>query len=555
MRTKTTVILLVLLAVLISPHAADARLFWSNHSASDLLWRIFEEIEEVGPTDDTTARLEDFLKSYPSAVVADEAAAKLAKLYMQNKNFEGAERHYKKILKDYPGSRHRMEALFGLAYCQYRNGFIVEAKSNLESLISNTDSGLSYKVKADRLLKTIDSIINSLGEGNPKPAIGAILPLSGRYSKYGEQALRGIVLAVDNFARETTIDVELLIKDSTDKDSRIKNTVKQLARNQHVAGIIGPLLSRNASVVAKAAQRGELPAMVLSQKTGIPEIGDYVFRNFLTLKQQAQAIARHAIENEGIESFAILSPKTPYGRELARHFKDAVAELGAIVEAELEYEAGEKDFGEELKTLFQIEVEEGLSGRRHVVKYTRKIEAQALYIPDYYASIAQIAPHLAFYDIKEIRLFGSNGWRSPKLLELASEYIEGAVFVDGFFAKSERPGTVAFVRKFYNSYDYEPGIIEAEAYDSTMILLRAMEENEEEETIIDRSEIRESIINAVETQGATGALSFTPEGEALKELFLLTIEKHKIREIIVDNTKTRNELDNDDSFFDIDQMD
>ncbi len=555
MRTKTTVILLILLAVLITPHAADARLFWSNHSASDLLWRIFEEIEETGPSEGTTARLEDFLKSYPSAAIADEAAAKLAKLYMQGKDFEGAQYHYQKILKDYPASRHRMESLFGLAYSQYRNGFIVEAKSNLESIISNTDSELSYKVKADLLLKTIDSIINSLGEGSARPAIGAILPLSGRYTKYGEQALRGIVLAVDDFVSETSIDIELLIKDSTDKNSRIKDTVNQLVRNQHVTGIIGPLLSRNATVVAKAAQRGELPTMVLSQKTGIPEIGDYVFRNFLTLKQQAETIARHAIENEGIESFAILSPKTPYGRDLARHFKYAVTELGAVVEAELEYEAGEKDFGEELQTLFQIEAEEGLKGRRNVVKYTRKIEAQALYIPDYYASIAQIAPHLAFYNIKEIRLFGSNGWNSPKLLELASEYIEGAVFVDGFFAKSQRPGTAAFVRKFYSSYDYEPGIIEAEAYDSAMILLRAIEENEEEEPIIDRNAIRDSIINTVETQSATGSLSFTPEGEALKELFLLTIEKRKIREISIDNKKAHNQLEYDDSFFDIDQMD
>ncbi|VAV84493.1 Branched-chain amino acid ABC transporter, amino acid-binding protein (TC 3.A.1.4.1) [hydrothermal vent metagenome] len=554
MRTKTTVILFIFFAVMLSAPAANARLFWSNNTANDLLWRIFEEIETKGSTDKTTAKLERFLDSYPSATVADEAAARLAKLYMQKKDFEGAEKHYKKILKDYPGSSHRMDALFGLAYCQYRNGFIVESKSNLESIISNPETQLSYKVKADRLLKTIDSIINSLGEGRAMPAVGAILPLGGRYSKYGEQALKGIVLAVDDFTRDTDIDVELLIKDSTDKESRIKDTVSQLARNQHVSGIVGPLMSRNATAVARAAQRGGVPALVLSQKPGIPEIGDYVFRNFLTLKQQAEAIASYAIENEGLETFAILSPKTQYGRELARHFKAAVTELGATVLAELEYEPGKKDFGEELRTLFEIESEEGLSGRRHVVKYTRKIEAEALYIPDNYTAIAQIAPHLAFYSIKDIRLFGSSGWKSPKLLELASEYIEGAVFVNGFFAKSQRPGTASFVKRFYISFGYEPGIIEAEAYDSTMLLLRAMEENDEEEAIIDRNAVRESIINTAEIEGATGSLSFTEEGEAVKDLFLLTIEKNKIKEIVVETTRARRDHDVEYNPYDIDLM-
>jgi len=527
MRTKTTVILFIFFAVMLSAPAANARLFWSNNTANDLLWRIFEEIETKGSTDKTTAKLERFLDSYPSATVADEAAARLAKLYMQKKDFEGAEKHYKKILKDYPGSSHRMDALFGLAYCQYRNGFIVESKSNLESIISNPETQLSYKVKADRLLKTIDSIINSLGEGRAMPAVGAILPLGGRYSKYGEQALKGIVLAVDDFTRDTDIDVELLIKDSTDKESRIKDTVSQLARNQHVSGIVGPLMSRNATAVARAAQRGGVPALVLSQKPGIPEIGDYVFRNFL---------------------------KTQYGRELARHFKAAVTELGATVLAELEYEPGKKDFGEELRTLFEIESEEGLSGRRHVVKYTRKIEAEALYIPDNYTAIAQIAPHLAFYSIKDIRLFGSSGWKSPKLLELASEYIEGAVFVNGFFAKSQRPGTASFVKRFYISFGYEPGIIEAEAYDSTMLLLRAMEENDEEEAIIDRNAVRESIINTAEIEGATGSLSFTEEGEAVKDLFLLTIEKNKIKEIVVETTRARRDHDVEYNPYDIDLM-
>lgn len=537
MRIKSTVILLIFTAVLLSATTANARFFWSNSAASELLWRIFEEIEEKGSTDKTTAKLEKFVNSYPSATVADEAAARLAKLYMQEKDFEKAEDHYKRIIKNYPASVHHLEALFGLAYCQYRNGFIVESKSNLESIINNEDSALGYKVKATRLLATIDSIIDALGEGSAKPAVGTILPLGGRYSKFGEQALKGVILAVDDFVKDTEIDVELLIKDSTDKSLRIEDTVSQLARNQHVSGIVGPLLSRNAPKVAKAAQRGELPALILSQKTGIPETGDYIFRNFLTLRQQARAIARHAVEYEGIESFSILYPKNLYGQELARDFREAVTELGGTVLSELKYVPGKKDFGEELKSLFEIETVETLKGRRHIVEYTRGIEAEALYIPDYYGTIAQIAPHLAFYNIKDIRLFGSNGWNSPKLLELAGEYIEDAVFVDGFFAKSKRFGTNSFVRSFHKAYGYEPGIIEAEAYDSTMLLLRAMEENDEEEAIIDRSAIVESILNVTDVEGATGKLGFSPQGEAVKELFLLTVKKNKFIEVTVDNSK------------------
>ncbi|NIQ94532.1 MAG: hypothetical protein GWN87_10185, partial [Desulfuromonadales bacterium] len=64
------------------------------------------------------------------------------------------------------------------------------------------------------------------------------------------------------------------------------------------------------------------------------------------------------------------------------------------------------------------------------------VDFDALFIPDYADRVGMIAPQLAYYGIEELPLLGINGWNSPDLLRVAGAFVEGAIFVDGFFAYS-----------------------------------------------------------------------------------------------------------------------
>ena len=54
----------------------------------------------------------------------------------------------------------------------------------------------------------------------------------------------------------------------------------------------------------------------LSQKSGLPDIGDFIFRNSMTARMQARTIADFAFNKLGLTRFAILYPKDSYGETM-----------------------------------------------------------------------------------------------------------------------------------------------------------------------------------------------------------------------------------------------
>ena len=520
-RTIATIVAVAVLILCSSQGLWASWIKWPK----DVLWSIFESIEEQGPTDKNIKRLEEFLDAYYESDVTEEALIRLARILIDKKDFERAALYCKKLVDDFPESPYRDEALYLLGYSNYRMGNIADASSALTEVIDSPSSTLTQRVRATIILNTIADVEELLSVPEPPYLVGAALPLKGAYRRFGEKALRGVLLAAEVFNKDGRDNVEIKVINTVDTEEPLGSYIESLSYDKRFGGIIGPLLSKNAPEVARIAQQSSIPVIALSQKEGLTQMGDFIFRNFLTPRAQAETIARYAVDVLGKQNFAILYPDNHYGRALAREFRRSVEELGATVVGQVSYSPGKKDFAQELKTLFAIEVEEHVVGRRHLSKYTPTVEVDALYIPDYYPSIVQIAPYLAFYNIKDVQLLGSNGWNSPRLPKLAGQYVEGAVFVDGFFAKSKRWATEEFVKRFRKTYGYTPGIIEAQAYDAAMILFSAIE------SASMRIFIKESIKSTIDFEGATGNIRFSPDGEAIKELFLLKIEDRKIVEI------------------------
>ncbi len=518
-----------------SPSSGEATpfgtFFWSQKTALASLTSIFEDLEERGPDPDILERLERFVETYPRADVTDEALARLGGIYLEKKDFNKATVYYRRLIEDFPLSRFREEALYGLGVCRYRKGRIKDARELLEVVLTSNRTTLTLRVKTERLLEDIESVLRvydaDFGDIDTI-GIGALLPLKGRYASFGERALRGVLLAAGVFEQDSGTDVEVHVRDTSSSGGSLEDAVTDMAYNERIAGIIGPLLSVTAEKAAREAQMLHIPIIALSQKEGIPRIGDYVFRNFLTPRQQASAMARYAVEEMGAQRFAVMYPENRYGRTLARLFVSEVISLGGEVAGEVSYQDGQRDFGKELKFLFGIEMTERLEGRRRIREYKPTLEVDALYIPDYYSTVSLIAPYLDYYNVKGIKLLGSNGWNYARLVELADGYIEGAVFVDGFFPESRRAATRRFVERFRKVYGTTPGVIEAQAYDAAMILISSIWS---EGGIVDREAVRSRIGSIWNYEGATGDISFDNAGEAEKELFLLAVKEGRIVEL------------------------
>lgn len=381
--------------------------------------------------------------------------------------------------------------------------------------------------------------------------IACLLPLSGRYKAIGQKALRGIELAVYRFRQRNDLpDLRLVVKDTAGDKETARAAVRALAQ-QRIAAIIGPLIT--ATAAAEEAQQQGLPIITLTQKENITAIGDFVFRHFITPGMQVRALADYVTKDLRVKRIAILYPNDRYGRKFMHLFWDELLESGAKVVALEHYNPRHTDFIGPIKKLVGLHYPLPNFLKRKVVTGTSRfghdeedpgdtfdddarnknkapeaiVDFDAVFIPDEPKSAGLIIPQLAYYDIQNVYLLGTNLWHSAKFIDMAGDYIKRAIIPDIFFAKSKSPAVHAYVEEFKSVYGQASGLIEAVAYDSAAILLDIISRKD----VLFRNSIKEALQRLEGYNGVTGQTSFDENGEAQKLLYLLRVKRKRFLEI------------------------
>ncbi len=405
--------------------------------------------------------------------------------------------------------------------------------------------------------------------------LGCLLPLSGPYKIYGQRALEGIELALDQVAGELGRQpFHLLVKDTAADPGRAVEAVEDLVQ-QKVGAIIGPAFT--AADAAAMAQQLQVPMVTLTQKAGVTDTGRYVFRNFMTPAMQVKALVTYAVENLHLRRFAVLYPDDNYGRTFMELFWDQVMASGGQVVGVESYRPDQTDFAEPIARLTgtYYGVPEDLQ-RPPVVKVAKsprlplesdkrggpldklvadftslwtglywdetlgrgekrsdqqekkpQVDFDALFIPDSAKAAGMILPQLVYYDVKDVFLLGTNLWHSDELIKLAGKYARNAVVVDGFFAASAYGPVKRFVQRFASVYGRQPGVIEAFAYDTAAMMLRLLADP----ALKLRFQIQRKLEAVYDEQAVTGPTMFDQSGEAQKPLYLLRIKKKRFIEL------------------------
>lgn len=263
--------------------------------------------------------------------------------------------------------------------------------------------------------------------------------------------------------------------------------------------------------------------LTLAQKDGIPELGDYVFRDAMTSRNQVETLVRYAMEVEGRKRFAVLAPENRLGQEFADLFAQAVLRHGGTLVVREGYSDSGSDFRTPIKRLKGEDPAIPDSNDREARKRGRMtpppLPFDVLFIPDIGERVALLSPYLAYYGVENVLLLGTSAWNTPELLERSSRYVEGAVFTDGFYPGSDLPTVRDFVARYLEIYGDEPTFLEAEGYDVASILIGLLENRE----VRTRSDLRSALAKVRNYPGVTGEISFGPFGDALKSPFLLRI--------------------------------
>lgn len=376
--------------------------------------------------------------------------------------------------------------------------------------------GFAYRSEALSLLSQVND------PSQIQRAIGVLLPLSGRYAPFGTLVQRGMQLAETDFRPD--VPVRLIYRDTAGDPGQAEQQLAELAISERVIAVVGPLVGSAAEAVLDLTTQQRLPLLSLSQKEGLAAASPYVFRNALTTRLQVQTLVETATNDLGLSRFAILAPTTRQGELFAEQFRHELERSGCELVAVQAYSPEQTDFRREVRLLLGKDPDAPdeeepaavpLSGPSPPEEEMAPFEA--LFIPDYADRISLIAPQLAFYGLEQVQLLGTNGWNDPELLRTTGNYLEGAIFTDGFFRHSPYPFVREFVQRYYASHGQDPTILEAQGYDAAGILLTLLESPD----IQNREHLRQALTEIQNYPGVAGATRFDAEGEADKVLFLL----------------------------------
>ncbi len=370
--------------------------------------------------------------------------------------------------------------------------------------------------------------------------IGAILPLSGPSASIGKRSLNGLKMGL-GFYRNKESPFQLIVLDSEGQPDRARKAVGTLITKHHVIAIVGGALSSTALALAEEAQNFGVPILLMSQKSHLTKAGPYVFQNGLTANLIVQKLTNYLMDDLFIKNFAILYPNDPYGIDYANAFWSAVQLKGGKITAVQFYKPGETDFNGPIKRLtglyyltdrikeYKEKLESWYSKKSSLTKrrapppeniLTPILDFEVLFIPDSLKALSLIAPHIAYNDIKDIKLAGPSLWNQKKFLKTHAKYIDNIVFPDPGLSTEQFKQT-DFYKQFHNIFNKRPGLFEVLGYESALALNQVISSGADT-----RQELRKELSQLKSFHGATGELTISPKREFSRSMNILKMEKN-----------------------------
>lgn len=434
--------------------------------------------------------LQMVVKQYPASFPADEALVRLIALYDGRGDYYREEREIKRLLSTFPNHLFSSEA-------RRLSGQIRE------------------KVKANRYL------------------IGVVLPLSGRLSPFGNNALNGAQLALQQFKESLPgASVGLAVKDLDEEPGRSGANLESWLEEFRPVAVVGPLLSKEVDRIVPIIEKTDL-ALITPGATSsrLTSLGKSVFRNAMTSRFQCHAIAEHAVSRMNLKRFAILFPKESAGAEWVKCFSEEITRLGGEVVHAEPYPLDETDFSAPIRRLKEADLKK--NGIAEVVQEGRKKKEisyfpgfDAIFLPGDADKAGLMIPQLVFHNIRDIPLLGTSGWDTPEFLKLVGPYAEGATFVDGFFLESAEPTIRKFVGQYRAKFQQEPDLFAAQAFDATRLILAALEGG-----ALTPRDVKGMVARTKDFPGVSGFIAEIRDGEVVKKPFLIQVQRGKLVQV------------------------
>ena len=458
-------------------------------------------------------------------------------------------------LRQAVGAGRLREALFfGRARWFQRLGWQEEAAEAMQTYRDSVVSGIFAPIAA---VWGSDLTAYSPRVGAESPRLGLLLPLTGPDRRIGEELRDGVQLA----NREAGSPFELVIEDTgidygnlpiaTDHSDISESLASGLLRvaygaqrllDQGVVAIVGPLRSRSSVVAATVAVRAGVPLLVpLAQQSGLDALGHSVFQLRAVPKTEARLLGEYATLVLGLEHLAIISPLSDYGWDFAHEFTRIAERNGGQI-AHSDWYVPEKTT--DFRYIFEEIRKAGFALRPpppdtlEVVEEELKVEEEltadmfidtidgVVVVVERFADAKAIAPQVHFHRL-QTQVLGNDAWWDPEAIRQMApgerKNFDGVIFVST--RQAESVAEQSFVSNFRKQFRRDP-YYAAAGYDATHLLIDGWKQGHR-----DPAALVEWLATVRFYEGASGAISLSPDVRSNSGLTLLKIEGDKVRSL------------------------
>ena len=137
--------------------------------------------------------------------------------------------------------------------------------------------------------------------------------------------------------------------------------------------------------------------------------------------------------------------------------------------------------------------------------------------------MGQIVPMLAYNDIEDVTLLGTNLWNTPLLAKRAGKFLKNPIFVDSFVTSNGLFTSSQFYQDYLRVFEHAPSILEMQAFDTGLILKQIIENGANT-----RKKAQKMLTKFEEFEGVLGSLQMTETRQITWPMVALTYDSGQI---------------------------
>lgn len=334
--------------------------------------------------------------------------------------------------------------------------------------------------------------------------IGALLPLTGKESRYGQWIKEALELGKEEINSQGGINnrnLEIIYEDDKANPQKAIIGMKKLCKEINVPIIFGSWASSCVTVQIPIAKKTKTIVIAEAIAPKMKNTGGYVFRIQPAAEYYLKKLVPFVYFDLKIKKVGILYIRNDFGITQAKTFKELFENLGGKIIFSRSFSQRETNFRQELLKIKREEIE-------------------ALFVPAY-TEIISLLNQARKLKLK-IKFLASVPFENPDIITKAKKAAEGVIYPYHYAPNPHNKIDVEFRKMYKQKYKKEPEGFAALAYDGIHIIAKALKNWDWKD-----SETLKEEFYSIYHFGVTGELVFDESGNPIQKIIIKTVKNGK----------------------------